>query len=77
MAAPSNTALRSPRVERRRRPRRGPSGPFTTRGRAATLEDRMITTWSQLATGVAVTCPVCAREELVATGCSGCGSHLS
>ena len=77
MVPPSNTALRSPRVERRRRPRRGPSGSFAARGRSVTLEDRMIATWSQLASGVAVTCPVCAGEGLVAAGCPACGSQLS
>jgi hypothetical protein len=37
----------------------------------------MIATWSQLATGAAVICPVCADEGLVATGCATCGSQLS
>ncbi len=77
MAARSNTALRSPRSDRRRRPRRGPSGSSLSRARAVTLEDRMIATWGQLAAGVAVTCPVCAHEKLVASGCTGCGAELT
>ena len=77
MAPPTDAVLRSPRSDRRGRPRRGPGASSSTRGRAVTLEDRMIATWGQLATGIAVTCPVCAEEKLVDSGCTGCGAELS
>ena len=77
MTPPSNTAVRGPGIERRRRPRRGPGGSLPARGRPATLEDRLIATLAQLAGGVEVACPVCAGEALSPSGCPDCGSRLS